>query len=414
MRGPCNVVFTVAFLGACEPVQLHLDPRVTAPPSSPATTEPPPVDPACPQGCAGGRLCRRGACEPHWLPITSPEVGATAPRVGHYVVWTGAEVIVWGGHDPRTSEARVYGDGLRFDPARGEVKGLSRLAAPTPRYDDGSGAAVWTGSEMIIWGGRGGDGARTDGAAYVPAFDRWIRVSGDAAPRQSVATVYTGRDLVLVPVASPDDALRASTDLSMFTRVGAMGGTAQQRLHHSALWTGSELVVWGGVDEQGRARSDGWRFSPRRRRTRMVASATVAPRSEHAAVWADGEMLVFGGRDASQRPIGELVSYVPATDAWRELNASGGPSPRYGHVAVWTGRSLLVWGGTDGVRVFEDGAEYDPWDNTWTRLEPLEAPPRTVAAREGAVGVWTGNELVVVGGWDHGDRVEPLGWRYQP
>ncbi|MFO0607122.1 MAG: hypothetical protein U0324_28430 [Polyangiales bacterium] len=81
---------------------------------------------------------------------------------------------------------------------------------------------------------------------------------------------------------------------------------------------------------------------------------------------------------------------------------------------MWTGDALLVWGGADGARALADGAAYDPWDDAWRPLPALAAEPNVAAARDGAVGVWTGAELIVVGGWDHGDRAAPLGWRYQP
>jgi hypothetical protein len=89
------------------------------------------------------------------------------------------------------------------------------------------------------------------------------------------------------------------------------------------------------------------------------------------------------------------------------------PSPRFGHVAVWTGSSLLVWGGADETqRRYGDGGQYDPWEDRWTPIEGPEIPG--AGARESAVGVWTGAELIVVGGTDGGSQLTQLGWRYQP
>jgi hypothetical protein len=410
-----GVIALAALCGVgCEPVVFRLDPPAAPPATTPSPT--PVAASACASGCVGGRSCVRGACLPHWLPLAAPEVASSDPRVGHYAVWTGAEVIVWGGHDPRPGRERhVYGDGLRIDLARGEVRAITRLAAPVARYDDGSGAAVWTGREMVIWGGRGGTGALTDGAAYVPSLDAWVQPPQGPTPSSAVATVVTRDGLVFVPLQDPDATWRASTDLSDLAPLGARGGVMGARRGHASVFTGSELFVWGGLDERGQTRDDGWRFSPSRRRSRALPTAGApAPRAWHTATWAESQVFVFGGRDATGRALAAPQAYTPATDAWREVTATGAPAARYGHVAAWTGDALLVWGGADEGRVFDDGALYDPWDDAWRPLPALNADDRSSTAREGAVGVWTGTELVVVGGWDRSDRATPLGWRYQP
>ena len=405
---------------ACESVRLRVDePAAPVAPTPidevfPTTTEP---ASACAPGCAGGRACVAGECLPHWLPVPSPEVSGAEARVGHFAVWTGSEVIVWGGHNPNVpGDAGLYGDGFRFDPTRSEVRSLSLDAAPAARFADGGQTAVWTGREMIIWGGRTSAGEVTDGAAYLPASDRWVPIASVMAPRTRVTPVFTGAGVVLAGARGPDDQWRWEPSVGSWvqaTRGGAVGAS-QPRRGHSAVWTGEDLLVWGGVDGAGRALADGWRFSPARRRARALGDAgALMARSQHTAVWAGSEMLVFGGVGGDGLPLGALASYVPATDAWRALAAEGAPSPRYDHVAVWTGRALLVWGGTDGVRSLDDGAAFDPWENTWTSLGRVAATGQSTA-REGAAGVWTGRELIVIGGSDGRARIAPLGWRYQP
>lgn len=406
-------------LSACEAVHLRVDePTPTTPAVTPDAILPTTDEPAttCASACIGGRRCVEGACLPHWLPVPSPEVSGSEARVGHYAVWTGSEVIVWGGHNPLVAgDAGVYGDGFRFDPVRGEVRAISQRSAPTPRFAADGQVAVWTGREMIIWGGQSISGELRDGAAYVPSSDLWVPIASMAAPSTRVNAVFTGTSLVLAGARGPDDAWRWEPSLGSWVRAthGA-SSTSQPRRRHTTVWTGDELVVWGGIDADGNSLADGWRFSPARRKARALGSiGSPVARSEHSAVWASAEMLVFGGRGSDGAPLADLVSYVPATDAWRSINAGGAPSPRFGHVAVWTGRSLIVWGGTDGRAPLGDGCEYDPWEGRWTPLANVEAPSQTIA-REGAAGVWTGRELVVIGGSDGSARLAPLGWRYQP
>src|SRR5215211_6673543 len=66
-------------------------------------------------------------------------------RIFHSMVWTGKDVLVWGGG----SEGVFHGTGLRID---GKVRTvMSERRAPIGRWGH---AAVWTGTEMVVWGGR--------------------------------------------------------------------------------------------------------------------------------------------------------------------------------------------------------------------------------------------------------------------
>jgi hypothetical protein len=70
-------------------------------------------------------------------------------------------MVVWGGFG-----ANFLGTGGAYAPASQTWTALATLGAPAGR--DGQ-AAVWTGSRMLVWGGRNSDGLLGDGAAYDPA-----------------------------------------------------------------------------------------------------------------------------------------------------------------------------------------------------------------------------------------------------
>jgi hypothetical protein len=74
-------------------------------------------------------------------------------RIALNCVWTGAEVIIWGGQSPFAFE--FFNTGGRYDPRKDVWSPMSIKGAPEPRRNH---TAVWTGSEMIIWGGRGPTG----------------------------------------------------------------------------------------------------------------------------------------------------------------------------------------------------------------------------------------------------------------
>src|SRR5207247_10355548 len=73
---------------------------------------------------------------------TSAGANDPAERSAPFAVWTGAEMIVWGGTDHAT--------GGRYNPATDSWSTTSTAEnVPAGRS---AGAAVWTGTEMIVWG----------------------------------------------------------------------------------------------------------------------------------------------------------------------------------------------------------------------------------------------------------------------
>ena len=128
---------------------------------------------------------------------------------------------------------------------------MSDANAPAGRV---SHSAIWTGKKLIIWGGRGNDDSYlADGAIYDPSSDEW---SAMTPPPESFAP----REL------------------------------------HSAVWTGSEMVIYGGHNETSTL-ADGAAYDPQLDTWRIIKVKPKLPaRYMHSAVWADGEMIVFGGR----------------------------------------------------------------------------------------------------------------------
>jgi hypothetical protein len=87
-----------------------------------------------------------------------------------------------------------------------------------------------------------------------------------------------------------------------------------RRIFHTAVWTGSEMVVWGGEDDSGYSSNIGWRYNP-------------------------------------------------STDSWAATSSTNAPSGRILHTAVWTGTEMIVWG---GVGFTNTGGRYNPGTDSWT------------------------------------------------
>ena len=78
-----------------------------------------------------------------WAATNTPH--APPGRQGHTTVWTGTEMIVWGG-DSRNG---LVSTGGRYNPIIDDWTKTSNTNPPTARDFH---TAVWTGSEMIVWG----------------------------------------------------------------------------------------------------------------------------------------------------------------------------------------------------------------------------------------------------------------------
>ena len=70
----------------------------------------------------------------------------------------------------------------------------------------------------------------------------------------------------------------------------------------------------------------------------------------HTAVWTSSEMIIWGGGDSTLNDCNTGGRYNPMNDSWMATDIGNAPSPRAGHSAVWTGSEMIVWGGASAVR----------------------------------------------------------------
>ena len=93
-------------------------------------------------------------------------------------------MIVWGGQG-----VSVLNDGGSYDPAANSWTAVTTNGAPAARYFH---TAVWTGSEMIVWGGINGANLWNDGGRYDPAPTPGRRCPSRARPRRAISTRRCG------------------------------------------------------------------------------------------------------------------------------------------------------------------------------------------------------------------------------
>jgi hypothetical protein len=326
-----------------------------------------------------------------------------SPRRRHTAVWTGSEMIVWGGTD-----GSALGDGGRYDPVADNWTAMTTNGAPSARYLH---TAVWTGGKMIVWGGTDDISDFNDGGRYDPASDSWMGVAIAGAPsaREQHTAVWTGTEMIAwggFSGGNLNDGGRYDPVANSWAAVTTLGAPAA-RSDHSAVWTGGGMIVWGGFSG-GIYVNTGGRYNPGAGSWSAVTTGDApAGRVSHAAVWTGNEMIVWGGFVSGA--VNDGGRYDPAADGWTQVATNGAPAARVNHTAVWTGSEMIVWGGDDNSGSdYRDGGRYDPATDVWTTVTTSGAP----AARERHTAVWTDAGMIVWGGYD-GSYFNDT-WLYSP
>lgn len=357
-----------------------------------------------------------------WTP-TSTADDVPSGRSGHAAVWTGSEMIVWGGTGAWYPRSETGG---RYDPAIDSWRPTSTDAnAPAARENF---SAVWTGSEMIVWGGKTYyERHAITGGRYDPSTDTWLPTStGGNAPfgRLSHTAIWTGAEMIVwggegdYPYLH-DTGGRYDPASDSWTPTSTGPEVVSGRVYHTAVWTGMEMIVWGGYGAT-RTTNTGGRFNPATATwtPTSVGANVSAARDRFSAVWTGTEMIVWGGRTDSgyYSSLNTGGRYNPATDSWRPTSVGFNvPDRRHFHTAVWTGAEMIVWGGYNSTNyaAVNTGGRYNPAADSWTPTSTGDNAPR---ARYSHTAVWTGNEMIIWGGY--GTLIYPpylnTGGRYDP
>lgn len=368
---------------------------------------------SCVKGAAAmvddGDACTTDACDASTgvvthtpiVPCTGPiaTTGAPEPRYNHTALWTGSQMLVWGGSGKSFPSA--VGTGGRYDPATNTWTPITANGAPPARH---SHCAEWTGSKMIVWGGFGTAAYETTGGVYDPATDSWSPMTTTGAPsgRVKMACAWTGKELVVWGGTSTSGVTGSGGRYDPATNTWKplpSAGAPTARYGSSAVWTGTRVIVWGGNDLFD-WHKDGVSYDPAANAWTGFTPFPGAPeaREQHTAIWTGSRMVVWGGFTGGPY-INTGGSLDPVGAAWVATTTTGAPSPRTEHTAVWTGTRMIVWGGCgmdSCTEFYGDGGAWTPdaTGGAWTSI----AASASVAARRGATAVWTGNAVILWGG----------------
>lgn len=332
-----------------------------------------------------------------WLPMTS--VGAPSLREDFSAVFTSQGLFVWGGFESGSQASDPLDTGGRFDPGTGSWSIIPTEDAPVARYGH---SAVWSGAEMIVWGGING-GLLATGGRFDPSSGDWTEMISGGGPSSRIhhTATWTGAEMVVFggeyEMQALDDGGIYDPVLDVWDPTPTVN-TPYPRSYHNDVWTGSELIIWGGVKYSTYGElftNTGRRFDPVIREwSVMQNTAAPSPRAKAVAIWVGPYgMFVWGGRDASSYPVTAGL-YFPHLNDWMNTGTPSSTSGRAGASVVWTGREAMAWGGNRGSAVMDDGTRYDPIVSSWARIYSSS----TAGDRWGHTAVWTGIEMVIFGG----------------
>jgi N-acetylneuraminic acid mutarotase len=317
---------------------------------------------------------------------------------GAFVTWTGSEVLAGPqGTKGNLNPWRVYA----YDAASHQWQSHAGPRGLKPRTPF---ATVWDGSELLFLGGfiaspptrASAFTTTTDSWAFNPKTLLWHRIAPlPVSPEQTMSAFWTGQQVLLF---SGDTHTFSYDPLAntWTTRPGMPGGL---RSGASLAWTGTQLLVWGGVQGQTSV-ADGWRYDPHAGVWTRMAPAPAGA-FDAASAWTGDQFLVWGGKTTTDDEQTSALhtggySYDPDTNAWATLPAAP-YATLVGATATWTGDAFLVWGRgvlTGQAKGPARGAAYDPISASWHVLDTASD-----VAGPGAKAFWTGDSMLVVGGW---------------
>ncbi len=405
-----------------------------------------------------------------WLPIAATSAES---RLDHSAIWTGSQMIIWGG---RTGDDEAFSDGMRYNlaantwstmsspPASGEPSerqrataiwagdalivwggsaenvplrsgGIFRRAtgwtntplpgAPSARFGH---TAVWTGTEMLVWGGLGGLGSVpvNTGARLNVSSNRWFPINTVGAPRARAyhTAVWTGTEMIVYGGYDFTN-LFAPNFLSTMGRYDPVTDTwstnitsfGAGRAAATAIWTGTEMITWGGYSSAGLFSpityyNSGGRYDPASNLWVNLPASGLSGRNNHTAVWSGMHMLIWGGRGASG-PTNTGAIYHPALNTWAAINPTNAPPSRFNHTAVWADSvgQMIVFGGDNNTVAYASTPFYDPLTGRWTAMTNAVAMP---SGRTLHTATWTGTEMIVFNGASAAEVETSTGAAFRP
>ena len=339
--------------------------------------------------------------------------GPLEPVADAVSVWTGAEMLVFGGH--RTVKAESgRSDGMSgnvpirteassaaaaYDPARDTWREL----ADVPELVSGGiagGQAVWANDRALVT-------TPSSVYEYRVADDTWNRydlpLPEGATYLWQPVTAWTGDELLIWGYQQrrfdqPGFLLGFEPQTGEFDQYDA--GPLDYRWGSSGVYVDNGLTIIGGSGNTVATEPpslDAARFDAGRR---TWSTLPVGPLADVSYPWVldiGADIIVVGGATAGAgTPNREIATLSKETHEWASSDASATFGLSRNGLAVWTGDEVVIVdspatfrGGTPG----RSGGAFSPASGLWRDIPDVPGGPACEST-----GVWTGTEIIVWGG----------------
>jgi hypothetical protein len=290
------------------------------------------------------------------------------------------------------TDVRV-GDGSPTDPVMIELPARMPEPPSSDRRRWVAGAAMAGAAAMIIalvivdFGDEGRAPAVQSPPSTSPSVEQTVPATRPPDAEPTVSTTQRAPVDQTVPTTQATEAALETpllfTEIAPGSTVALPAAPIANLAHPVGVWTGTEMIVWGGFEADGQRSAGGAAFDLAAGTWRVIAAAPIAGRSEAAMAWTGTEMLVWGGGIGDDTSADDGAAYDPVTDAWRVLPSAP--------ITVPGGRlASMVWTGDEAIVVTGAAAAYDPITNSWRRL--ADPPSYGYPAK------WTGTSLITING----------------
>ena len=290
-----------------------------------------------------------------WSPINLTNAPQSLDNFG--IVWTGSRVVIWGGITT-AGIVNMTNAGWLYDPIGDAWSAMGGTGAPAARQGaillwNGSQVVVWDGTNFLATNPTSGWG-QLAGGMWDPSGPTWTGIPALSPKGVGTRAVWASTGLLLTG-GTTELGTSGRHDFWVPPAAAWPAGCAMTnaRRYASLVWAGTRAILWGG--REGDAQSvnpvvyvgTGLLIEPGNCTATTIAAAPNAPspRSHHTAVWTGSRMIVFGGNSGTfgGTRYSDGASYDPAQDQWFPLEP-GTPGSRASHQAFWSGTEMIIWG----------------------------------------------------------------------
>lgn len=270
-----------------------------------------------------------------WTPLAADPF---SPREGSVVASVGGTLVAWGGTSAgfRTTSRKAVSGGMRLD--GGSWRAMATASQPSARA---YAAQVWTGRELVVWGGSKG-APIASGSAYDPAADRWRKLSTKDAPTGRGEYLWSGTELWLWGGAHLSRARGVETRMGGFAydpatdrwrKLADVPGREEDALNARAIAKMADGALYVRREQASGSDDDrcaAWRYEPTADLWEPCTPPPEVRGGDPVFVDCDGRIVLSLAA--------QLFEYLPRRDAWARLPSL--PDETWNTQFAWAGGQL--------------------------------------------------------------------------